>query len=53
MKIPFHIHVQLSIDYNMPDEKRLHVRDAVLNLLRGMGCEIVGDAAGPYRYDKE
>lgn len=53
MKIPFHIHVELAIDYNMPDEERLDIRDAVLNLLKEMGCEIVGDGAGPYQWTKE
>jgi hypothetical protein len=52
MKIPFHIHVNLAIDYNMSNDDRCDLRDAVERILVALGAEIISIGAGPYS-DKE
>jgi hypothetical protein len=48
MKIPFHINVNLAIDYNMSNDERSDLRDAVERILVALNAEIVSIGAGPY-----
>lgn len=49
MKIPFYINIHLAIDYDMSNDDRCDLRDAVEKILRALDAEIISIGAGPYK----
>jgi hypothetical protein len=53
MKVPFHIHIQLAVDYESTADERCDIRDLVENVLKDNGIYIVSIGAGPYPEEKD
>jgi len=52
MKVPFHIHIQLVVDYESTADYRCDIRDAVEETLKSIGAEIISIGAGPFPEEK-
>lgn len=48
MRIPFMIHVQLTVPYESTADERCDIRDAVEAALKELGVDIVSIGAGPF-----
>lgn len=49
MNIPFNIHIELSIDYDMPNEERHVIRETIVELVKQLNYKVMSDGAGPYQ----